>query len=110
MAVRSVGASADGESSGRLSLQERIVGREVRGRPLGQGLLLARSQGQVERVGHLVGDVGLHREDVRDLGVERLLPLHLGRAARPTSTSSGLTFTRLVPSAALAQRIRAMSR
>ena len=62
----------------------------------------------VERLATRPGDLGLHLEHVGDPGVERLLPLR--RPPVATSTSSGLTWTRLLPSLPLIQRTVPVSR
>ena len=44
-----------------------------------QRLLLAAADRDIERLGHLTGDVGLNLEHVGDRGVERLLPAGVSR-------------------------------
>src|SRR4029077_16716887 len=63
---------------GGLALQEGVVRSQVPGWLGCQVAARTVAQGYVERACHLARDVGLHLEDIRERGVERLLPLGAG--------------------------------
>ena len=78
-------------------VEKGVVGGEVLRGLLRKPLLLARPERGTQRLRHLRRDLRLHLKHVRNRRVERLLPLGRRRSGRDTSTSSGLTWTRLVP-------------
>ena len=96
---------------GLLAPQECVVGGKAPRRPVASSRLALSPSATSERLRHLAGDLGLHLEHVGHRRVERLLPLRsAARAPGPTSTSSGLTRTRLAPPGAFSHRTVAVSR
>ena len=86
--------------------RRRRPGSRSAARPAAPGAV---AQRHAQRLGHPARDVGLHLEDVGQRRVERLLPAVVG-APPATSTSSGLTRTRLPPPLAFSQRTVPVSR
>ena len=93
-----------------LAFQVGIVGREIPGRLLLERLALARAERRAERLGHPRGDIGLDLEHVGDARRRTAPATGCGALPDETSTSSGLTCTRLAPPAPFSHRTVPVSR